>query len=438
MKFNNALPLWLLGAALASTSLPLMAATDMSENRCERLTKAIPAKLSLQANFHESITLPMPLTRVAVAQPDIADVSVVGQDNLLILGKKPGATGLLLWSACSSKPLKMQVNVQGDSAQLTAQAGAVAELPSQVQVDIRFVEVSRTRLKEVGARFQVRSLNRPNFFNAPNAGAATGLPAGVKVQAPGSTGPTDPVFSGITDVFTNNLVGIPTVSDAFNILWGGNSKRFMAAIDLLEQSGYAYTLSRPSLVAMSGQTASFLAGGEVPIPVPQGATGTITILFKEFGVRLALTPTIVSRQKIFLKVAPEVSDLDFTNALTLQGTLIPALRVRRADTTISLGDGESFVIGGLISRSTISNVDKLPGLGSIPVLGAFFRSNRFESEDRELLMIVTPKLVQPISANAELPTLPAEELSTNNPSSASLFFLGDKQIDRNPSSGLSR
>ena len=153
---------------------------------------------------------------------------------------------------------------------------------------------------------------------------------------------------------------------------------------------------------------------------------------------MALTPTIVSRQKIFLKVAPEVSDLDFSNALTLQGTLIPALRVRRADTTISMADGESFVIGGLISRSTISNVDKLPGLGNIPVLGAFFRSNRFESEDRELLMIVTPRLVKPIAENAELPTLPAEELRTNNPSSASLFFLGDKQIDRNPSSGLSR
>ncbi len=415
MKLNNSLPVWLLGAALVSTSLPLMAAPDLSENRCERLTKAVPAKLSLQANFHESITLPMPLTRVAVAQPEIADVSMVGQESLLVLGKKPGATGLLLWSACSSKPLKMQVNVQGDSAQLTAQAGAVTELPSQVQVDIRFVEVSRTRLKEIGSRFQIVSANRPNFFNSPNAGGAFGQPGSISGQ-----------------------VGIPTVSDAFNILWGGNSKRFMGAIDLLEQSGYAYTLSRPSLVAMSGQTASFLAGGEVPIPVPQGATGTITILFKEFGVRLALTPTIVSRQKIFLKVAPEVSDLDFTNALTLQGTVIPALRVRRADTTISMGDGESFVIGGLISRSTISNADKLPGLGSIPVLGAFFRSNHFESEDRELLMIVTPKLVQPIAENAELPTLPAEELRTNNPSSASLFFLGDKQIDRNPSSGLSR
>lgn len=405
----------LLALVIASASLPLMAAPDTTEGRCDRLTKAIPAKVSLQANFHEVLALPMPLTRVAVAQPDIADVSVVGQDNLLILGKKPGATGLLLWSACSAKPMKVQVNVQGDSAQLTAQAGAVGELPSQVQVDIRFVEVSRTRLKEVGARFQMVSANRPNFFNSPNAGGAIGQPGSIGGQ-----------------------FGIPTVTDAFNILWGGNSRRFMGAIDLLEQSGYAYTLSRPSLVAMSGQTASFLAGGEVPIPVPQGVNGTITILFKEFGVRLALTPTIVNRQKIFLKVAPEVSDLDFSNALTLQGTVIPALRVRRADTTITMADGESFVIGGLISRSTISNADKMPGLGSIPILGAFFRSSHFESEDRELLMIVTPKLIQPIAANAELPTLPADELRTNNPSSASLFFMGDRQIDRDPSSGLSR
>ena len=152
MKSNNALPVWLLGAALASTSLPLMAAPDMSENRCERLTKAIPAKLSLQANFHESITLPMPLVRVAVAQPDIADVSVVGQDNLLVLGKKPGATGLLLWSACSAKPLKVQVNVQGDSAQLTAQAGAVGDaMDTPENLQTALLKACRLAIEEDGA-----------------------------------------------------------------------------------------------------------------------------------------------------------------------------------------------------------------------------------------------------------------------------------------------
>lgn len=426
-------------ALLAGVVAPAWAEpAAVTASGCAVMAQALPGSLSLQANFHESIDLPLPVTRLAVAQPEIADVAMVGQRNLLIQGKKPGVTSLLVWTRCSSSPQKVQVNVQSLSAQLTRQAAMDAELPSQVQADIRFVEVSRSRLKEVGSRLMIRSLNRPNFFNSPNAGAATGLPSGVGVRAPGQTGPDAPVFSGITDVFTNGLVGIPTLADSFNILWGGSSDRFMAAINLLEQTGYAYTLSQPSLVTMSGQSASFLAGGEVPIPVPQGQNGNIAIEYKEFGVRLALTPTIISRQKIVLKVAPEVSDLDFSNALTIQNSIIPALRVRRADTTITLADGESFVIGGLISRSTISNADKVPGLGNIPVLGAFFRSNRFESEDRELLMIVTPRLVRPLAQNAQLPALPGEGLREHNPSATSLFFMGDPYLKGSSSTGLSR
>lgn len=123
-------------------------------------------------------------------------------------------------------------------------------------------------------------------------------------------------------------------------------------------------------------------------------------------------------------MAPEVSELDFSNAVTIQGTIIPALRIRRTDTTISLADGESFIIGGLVSRSTLSNVDKLPGLGNIPILGAFFRSTRFESEDRELLMIVTPRLIRPLRNQAELPPLPGQLWQNYQPGSGSLFWRG--------------
>lgn len=380
---------------------------------CASMAEALPASLSVQANFHESITLPMPPVRLAVAQAEIADVGMVGSRNLLVQGKKPGATSLLVWTACSQQPQRVQINVQSLSAQLTRQAGASDDVPSQVQADIRFVEVSRSRLKDIGTRFQFRSLNRTNFFASPNGGVASAQPG------------------------VGTITNLTTLNDSFNILWGGSSSRFLGAINLLEQSGYAYTLSQPSLVAMSGQTASFLAGGEVPIPVPQGQNGTIAIEYKEFGVRLSLTPTVISRQKIILKVAPEVSDLDFANALTIQNSIIPALRVRRADTSISLADGESFVIGGLLNKTTTSNVDKFPGLGDIPVLGAFFRSNRFESEDRELLMIVTPRLVSPLAANAPVPALPGTPLSTYNPSMAELFFQGDSYL-KGPTSGLSR
>lgn len=380
---------------------------------CEAIVNALPSTLNVQANFHKSIMLPVAPARLALAQPDIAEITMVGARNLLIQGRKPGATSLLVWTACSQQPQQVQLNVQSLSAQLTRQAGASDEVPGQVQADIRFVEVSRSRLKDIGARFQFRSLNRTNFFASPRGGVASAQPGG------------------------GTITSLNTINDSFNILWGGHSSRFLGAINLLEQSGYAHTLSQPSLVAMSGQTASFLAGGEVPIPVPQGQNGTIAIEYKEFGVRLSLTPTVISPQKIILKVAPEVSDLDFTNALVIQGSTIPALRVRRADTSISLADGESFVIGGLLNKVSTSTVDKFPGLGDIPVLGAFFRSNRFEAEDRELLMIVTPRLVRPLAANASLPALPGAPLADYAPSMAELFFLGDPYAN-GPTSGLSR
>ncbi|MBJ5496563.1 type II and III secretion system protein family protein, partial [Salmonella enterica subsp. enterica serovar Typhimurium] len=169
--------------------------------------------------------------------------------------------------------------------------------------------------------------------------------------------------------------GIPLDNNVFNIVWGGGSSRFLAMINALENSGFAYTLARPSLTVLSGLTASFLAGGEVPIPVPSSGSDNVSIEYKEFGVRLALTPTVVSRNRITLKVAPEVSELDYSNAVTIAGTQVPALSVRRTDTSISLADGESFIISGLVSSNVRSSVDKLPGLGNLPIIGAFFRQS---------------------------------------------------------------
>src|SRR6185295_1696247 len=152
------------------------------------------------------------------------------------------------------------------------------------------------------------------------------------------------------------------------------------------QRGLVHVLAEPSLVAMSGQTASFLAGGEFPVPVQQGSgggagtgsNGGITIEFKEFGVRLQLTPTVLANDRIVLRVAPEVSELNFNAAITTGGVQVPALTVRRTETTVELGDGDSFLISGLVSKNSIANVDKIPCLGSLPIIGAFFRSNRFD------------------------------------------------------------
>lgn len=189
-------------------------------------------------------------------------------------------------------------------------------------------------------------------------------------------------------IYRSNAM-VPLNNNMFNIVWGGGSSKVLGMLNAMENSGFAYTLARPSLVAMSGQSASFLAGGEFPIPVPNGEGNGISIEYKEFGVRLTLTPTVVGSDRILLKVAPEVSELDFTAGITIAGTAVPALNVRRTDTSISLADGESFVVSGLISTKNSSQVGKFPGLGDIPILGAFFRDSQINREERELLMVVT-------------------------------------------------
>ena len=189
-------------------------------------------------------------------------------------------------------------------------------------------------------------------------------------------------------------------------------------------------------MALSGQSASFLAGGEVPIPVPSTGSDSISIEYKEFGIRLTLTPTVVGPGRINLKVAPEVSELDFNNGVSISGTVVPALVVRRTDTSISLADGESFVVSGLISTTNTSAVNKLPGLGNIPILGAFFRDSTIKREEKELLMIVTPHLVQPLAVNAQLPTLPGEQMRNYDPNWFRMYFLEDGDFDHR--SGLSQ
>ncbi len=164
-------------------------------------------------------------------------------------------------------------------------------------------------------------------------------------------------------------------------------------------------LAQPTLVALSGQSANFLAGGEIPVPVPQ-ALGTTTISYKPYGVGLTLTPTVLSSRRIVLKVAPETSQLDFAHAITIDGVSVPALTTHRAETTVELGDGKNFVIGGLVDRETASNVDKVPLLGDLPIIGTFFKSLQYSQSDRELVTLVTPHLVAPIVRGAAVPPLP--------------------------------
>lgn len=381
----------------------------------------VPPVIEVVQGQQQELRFPQAVTRVAIGDPTVADVHVNSPEAFLVTGVQAGVTSLMVWTACSPQPRQSMLFVKGGAiASVTVPATRIADdpsLPDQVQTDIRFVEVSRTKLKEVGTSLFGQKGNV--LFGAPGTvpGSATGTNLGVTPGTVGSIVPTIPLNNG-----------------SFNIAWG--TGKFLGLINALETSGFAYTLARPSLVALSGQSASFLAGGEFPVPVPSGNGDNISIEYKEFGVRLTLTPTVIGRNRITLKVAPEVSELDYTSGVTIAGTTVPALNVRRTDTSISLADGESFVISGLISNRNISSVDKFPGLGDIPVLGAFFRTSSVNREERELLMIVTPHLVQPLSANANLPELPGERLRTYDPNAAQLFFLENGDYDRR--SGLSQ
>jgi pilus assembly protein CpaC len=381
---------------------------------------AMPAAMEIGQGVQHDIRSAVAITRLAVGDPKIADVHVNGDDNggFLLTGVGPGTTSLMIWTACSTSPRQSMVFVRGTAN--TAMTDTVlppsedSQLPSQVQTDIRFVEVSRTKLKEASTSIFGRGSN--NFlFGAP------GTVPGVTVT-PGTVGGTRPA--------------IPLNNSNFNIVWGGGSSKVLGMLNAMESSGFAYTLARPSLVALSGQSASFLAGGEFPVPVPNGEGNGISIEYKEYGVRLTLTPTVVGRNRISLKVAPEVSELDFTAGVTIAGTTVPALNVRRTDTSVSLADGESFVISGLINTSNIASVDKFPGLGDIPILGALFRSSQINRDERELLMIVTPHLVQPMAVNAPMPSLPGEGLRNYDPSFLKMYLLENGSFDRR--SGLSQ
>jgi pilus assembly protein CpaC len=175
-------------------------------------------------------------------------------------------------------------------------------------------------------------------------------------------------------------------------------------IDALKEDGLVKILAEPTLIALSGQTANFLAGGEFPVPVPQGL-GTVAIDYKAFGVGLSFTPNVLSKDKISMKVSPEVSELDFSTAIRFSGFVVPGLSTRRASTTIELGDGQSFAIAGLLRDAVRETISKYPILGEIPILGALFKSSSFQKSETELVIIVTPHLVKPLDlAKQPLPT----------------------------------
>lgn len=391
-------------------------------------------ELAIEVNKGTLIRLERPATEVFIANPEIADVQIKSQRIVYLFGKERGETSfyaldsedniifssnvqvtqslsslrsaltaMLPDSAIEARLMGSTVLLKGyvSSPEKAAAAQNIATQlmgegvinqvtvlqPTQVNLRVRFAEVSRSVLKDLGVSwegggsygdaFSAGTFGRNVFDDI--ADPVTGLPQ--RVFQPGPSG--------------NSLVG--------SIISGGTDLNY--AIDVLDQEGFLTVLAEPNLTAISGETANFLAGGEFPIPVPNQNGFGITISYREFGVKLDFTPTVMSSGRINMKVRPEVSDLSTAGAIEIDGFSIPSISTRRAETTVELGSGQSFAIAGLLQNRITQSADKFPGLGDIPILGALFRSESFQREETELLIVVTPYLVRPVTARKlALPT----------------------------------
>ena len=365
------------------------------------------------------LTTDRPIRRVSLSTPDVADALVTSPHEVLIHGKTPGTISLLVWSdtgRISSHDVIVRRDLDtleehlsqlfpGEAITVAAngsdvvlagtvsntyvveKAAAVAAghvenaenvvnllrqqegiASEQIMLRVRFAEVSRTALQELGASFFTNILGHDDFvgrlttqqFAAPDFDNDEGL-----------------VFS-----------------DFLNVLAFNTSEDIGVVIKALKTRGLFQSLAEPNLITQNGAEAMFLAGGEYPYPILQGVTGAVTVMFKEFGVRLRFTPTIVGPDRIHLRVAPEVSALDFSNAITISGFRVPSLTTRRTETEVELRDGQTFAIAGLIDNTVTETMSKIPGLGDIPILGLLFKSRAYQKNQTELVVMITPHIVR--------------------------------------------
>lgn len=425
-------------AALARTlAIGLVAATLVAAPSSPAIAQAVQnanSSIELSVGRGRLVSLPASMADIFVANDEVADVQVRSGRQLYIFGKKPGETSIYATDASgrvvfstvarvgnnietidqmlslampeasiSANPMNGFVLLTGtvQSPDDAAEAERLVQAfvgegtkvlsrlrtatPLQVNLQVRIAEVNRSLVKEISGN--VLTQDRTGGFLG---GVFRGRKAGTITTNP----------DGSTSYTVDTPVGVNSLAGAGR-LFGLN---LIASLDVGERAGLVATLAQPNLTAISGETADFLAGGEFPVPIPGNFAGT-TIEYRKYGVSLAYTPTVLSNGRISLRVRPEVSELSTEGAIEMQGFQVPALTIRRAETTVELGSGESFMIAGLMNNRSIGAIDKIPGLGDLPVLGTLFKSDSFRRGETELVIVVTPYLVQPVSGNdIKLPT----------------------------------
>jgi pilus assembly protein CpaC len=382
------------------------------------------------------------VTKVAVSEPKVADAVIISPREILVNAKSPGGTTLMIWET-DSDPARYDIAVVKDDSEwdgflrkiqesgggnvtvagtpesivlagnvknaeeskrlagmAQARAKNVVNLlhappppePRQILLQVKFADVDRTALTQLG--FNLFSLN------------------GNTLGSSGTEQFSPPRFSSVASGSAANSVSI---SDPLNLFIYRTDLNLGATIKALQERDLLQILAEPNLIAVEGKDASFLAGGSFPFPTitttPTGSATApvVTVQFKPFGVKLDFTPTVTPQGAIDLKVSPEVSSLDFTNAVTIEGVTIPSLSQRKTETEVILKDGESFAIAGLLNNQIVETVDKVPGLGDIPILGRLFRSRSTQKTQDELLVVITARFVKPLTPDekAKLPDMPA-------------------------------
>ncbi len=388
---------------------------------------AVPAHAkSVDVQVAKSTILDMPqrIVKVSVADPSIADVAVPSKQSLIINGKRPGMTSLIVWTANSRHHYDLIVkNVSSasrDATDLSLVKTAFQRVFGQEADDLKIDlagsrmilsgHVSEASMSEragkLAAGFAENVINLVQIQNTAQVEVDVqivemrrdqGHDLGVKWGSLRVDASGDALFMKDLMTFAEGSVANTVSFSQFD--------RLAAQLQLLVREGHAKILAKPKLVSASGGKASFLVGGQIPIPVSQ-QLGQVTIIWKDYGVKLSVAPTVRSDGRIALKVSPEVSALDYSNSIKINGFLIPALTTREAETEVILAPGEGLAIGGLIHNSEAQNMEKLPVLGDIPILGNLFKSTQFQKQETELTILVSPRLLSPTRVEARAGVTP--------------------------------
>ncbi|WP_254302540.1 type II and III secretion system protein family protein [Sphingobium chlorophenolicum] len=339
---------------------------------------AAGAETGLRVKEQRMLSYPRAIGRVEVDREGVLSVAAPSPRSLRLTAIGAGEATVSVFGGDGGLIGREAVRVA------PADAPVVRAGEQVVAVDVQFAAVSATTLKALGFNFSKLSGDIQGAIVSPSSlGSASFDPGGLSLEASAP------------------------IQNAFNLFLSAPNRGIGAVLSALSSNGLSQLLAQPTLLVRSGEQASFLAGGEFPVPVPQasGSGNMLSIQYKEFGVRLSVTPFVLSKDHIVLKIAPEVSELDYANGVQLQGYVVPGLRRRSAETTVELGSGQSFVIAGLSYSSQTVTKEKTPFLGDLPVLGAFFKRQQNQKEKQELIIVATPRLVTAVKPE-EVPPLP--------------------------------